>query len=61
VLGAAEEFQAAPQHRVVCGLAGVAGDRFELGGAVDGDGQVDLLRRASCEGCLELGLSASAT
>ncbi len=56
MLGIAEEFQAAPKHRIVRGLAGVAGDRLELGGTVDGDGQVDLLWRASREGCPQLGV-----
>jgi hypothetical protein len=56
VLAAALEFQAAPQDRVVGGLAGVAGDRGELGGAVDGDREVDLCRRPADKRGSELGV-----
>jgi len=56
VLGVAQEFQPAPQDAVVGGLAGVAGDRCQLGGAVDGDRQVDLFRGPAGEGGCELGV-----
>src|ERR1035441_2100129 len=45
----AEQFEAAPEHRVVARLAGVAGDSPALRGAIDRQPEVEFGRRTTAE------------
>jgi hypothetical protein len=53
-LGVAEQFEAAPEHRVVARLTGVAGDGPALCDAIDRQSEVELGGRTTAECGTEL-------